>query len=300
MSVRMPPLRVRRWRRPAARDLDDLVALLAGWPAPDGGRVRHQLPLVGIEEGGAEAVRITGDPGRIDADGRAPVGVVVRTGGDVLAIGGDHAALRRAVGPPPPWRLLVGERTACGAVLATAARPARVVLAQRLMVLDPDRVPDAAALPDPGVRPAEEADLDGLAELAVRLHVDDGFGPDPGPGGRAGYRARLRAAVRAGTVDCVGPVGDPVAKLERAIRSERWGVQLAGIVVRPDRRGAGLGRALVATVVRRLGASGGPGRTSGTPAPVTLHTRAANVPALRAYAAAGFRGGEDWCLALRP
>jgi ribosomal protein S18 acetylase RimI-like enzyme len=296
MTPRPPTLRVRRWRRPAARDLPDLVRLLADWPAPDGGAVRHQLPLVGIDEGGPDAVRITGDPRAVRADGGAAVGVAVRTGGEVLAVGGDPVVLRRAVGTPPAWRLLVGDRAACSAVLATAARPARVVLAQRLMVLDPARLPDADALPDPGLRPAEEADLDALAELAVRLHVDDGFGPDPGPGGRAGYRARLRSAVRAGTIDCLGPVGDPVAKLERAVRSERWGTQLAGIVVRPDVRGRGLGRALVAEVARRLVATGG---GAGTPA-VTLHTRAANVPALRAYAAAGFRAGEDWCLALRP
>ena len=293
MTLRPPPLRVRRWRRPAARDLPRLVRLLEAWPAPDGGAVRHQLPLVGIDEGGPDAVRITGDPRDVRADGGAPVGVAVRTGGEVLAVGGDPAALRHAVGPPPPWRLLVGDRAACAAVLATAARPARVVLAQRLMVLDPARLPAPADLPDPGVRVAEEADLDALAELAVRLHVDDGFGPDPGPGGRAGYRARLRAAVRARTIDCVGPVGDPVAKLERAVRSARWGTQLAGIVVRPEARGRGLGRALVAEVARRLIAVGGA-------APVTLHTREANAPALRAYAAAGFRAGEDWCLALRP
>jgi len=288
-------LRGRRWRRPSARELPDLVRLLADWPAPDGGVVRHQLPLIGLEEGGPDAVRITGDPGRRDADGGAAVGLAVRTGGEVLAVAGDPGTLRRAVGTPPGWRLLVGDRAACAAVLATGARPARVVLAQRLMVLDPSRVPDRDAVPDPGLRPAEEADLDGLAELAVRLHVDDGFGPDPGPGGRAGYRTRLRAAVRAGTVDCVGPVGAPEAKIERAVRSARWGAQLAGIVVRPGARGRGLGRAVVAEVVRRLLAD-----APAVPPPVTLHTRAANAPALRAYAAAGFRPGEDWCLALRP
>jgi ribosomal protein S18 acetylase RimI-like enzyme len=291
-----PTLRARRWRRPAPRELDDLERLLVGWPAPDGGAVRHQLPLIGLEPRDPDLVRITGDP-TPDADGRAALGVAVRTGGEVLAVAGDPATLRRAVGPPPAWRLLVGDRAACGAVLATAARPARVVLSQRLMVLDPARVPTADVLPDPGLRRAVEEDLDGLAELAVRLHVDDGFGPDPGPGGRAGYRSRIRAAVAAGAVDCVGPVGDPVMKLERAVDSMRWGAQLAGIVVRPGARGRGLGRGAVAAAARALLAAGA--ARPGGPPPVTLHARAANAPALRAYAAAGFRPGEDWCLALR-
>jgi ribosomal protein S18 acetylase RimI-like enzyme len=287
-------LRLRRWRRPAAGDLDDLERLLLTWPAPDGGRVRHQLPLIGLEARDPEVVRITGDP-TPGPDGRAPFGLAVRSSGEVLAVAGEPSVLRRALGPPPPWRLLVGDRAACGAVLATAARPARVVLAQRLMVLDPTRVPTEGELPDPGLRTAVAEDLDGLAELAARLHVDDGFGPDPGPAGRAGYRARLRTAVAAGAVDCVGPVGDPVAKIERAVRSERWGTQLAGIVVRPDLRGRGLGRAAVAAAVRVLRTEG-----AGAGPPVTLHARAANHAALRAYAAAGFRPGEDWCLALRP
>lgn len=285
------PLRLRRWRRPARRDLEGIARLLTGWPAPDGGAVRHQLPLIGLEAADPDLVRVTGDP-RPDAEGRAAFGIAVRAGGEVLAVAGDPATLRRAVGPAPAWRLLVGDRAACVALLAVASRPARVVLSQRLMVLDPAAVPDADRLPDPGLRRAVGEDLDGLAELAAQLHVDDGFGPDPGPAGRAGYRARLRIAVAAGGVECVGPVGAPVVKVERAAHSVRWGTQLAGIVVHPDLRGRGLGRAAVAAAVRPLV------RPGGTP-PVTLHARAANAPALRAYGAAGFRPGEDWCLALR-
>jgi hypothetical protein len=104
VTRRPPPLRVRRWRRPSARDLPGLVRLLAAWPAPDGGAVRHQLPLVGIEEGGPDAVRITGDPRAVRPDGGAAVGVAVRTGGEVLAVGGDPATLRGAVGVPPARR----------------------------------------------------------------------------------------------------------------------------------------------------------------------------------------------------
>ena len=76
--------------------------------------------------------------------------------------------------------------------------------------------------------------------------------------------------------------------------SRRWGVQLAGIVVDPAHRGQGLGTAMVATAVREALA----GRvTQGSP--VTLHVRADNDAALRAYATAGFVDHEAWRLAVR-
>ena len=103
-------------------------------------------------------------------------------------------------------------------------------------------------------------------------------------------------AVRSGTIDVVGPVGRPVAKLERSIDHSRYGVQLAGIVVAPDHRGRGIGRGLVAVATRTVLAAR-EARGLEPPA-VTLHTRAANAPALVAYAAAGFRVLEPWRLAI--
>ncbi len=280
----------RRWRRPRPGELVEVVALLEGWPAPDGGVVRHLLPLAAIDGSGAGMVRLTGSTDDRRDDGSAGLGVVIRVGRDVLAVAGDAGTIARAVGPTPTWRLLVGDVAAADALLARGMLGGRIVHDQRYLVADAAAVPDVVAVPDPGVRRGEPADVEGLADLSVRLHVDDGFGPDPGAAGRRGYRERLAVAVRSGVVDVVGPVGAPVAKLERSVDHPRYGVQLAGIVVDPRHRGRGIGRGMVAVATRRALAH--------APLPVTLHTRSANASALAAYGAAGFRDVEPWRLAV--
>jgi len=241
-------------------------------------------------------VRISGDPQDVRGDGTVRLGVAVRVGRDVLAVAGDARTIQRAVGPAPSWRLLVGDVAAADALLARGVRGRGVVHDQRYLAVDHAAVPAGSELPDPGVRPAEEVDVEALAGLAVQLHVDDGFGPDPGEVGRRGYRDRLAMSVRSGAVDVVGPVGRPVAKLERSVDHPRYGVQLAGIVVDADHRGRGIGRGLVAVATRRAIANH-LARSGRVPA-VTLHTRAANAPALVAYAAVGFRVVEPWRLAV--
>ena len=153
--------------------------------------------------------------------------------------------------------------------------------------------PTSQRLPDPGLRRAEAADLDALAELAVQFHVDDRFGPDPGRVGWRGYRQRLEGTVRQGLAYCVGPVGAPVMKLERSVSSRRWGVQLAGIVAAPEIRGSGAraGR-------RRAAVRAAFDRGAARP-PLTLHVRADNPAAHRAYFGAGFVDREAWRLAVR-
>jgi ribosomal protein S18 acetylase RimI-like enzyme len=286
------PLGRRRWRRPGEDELERLVELLAGWPSPSGRGVRHMFALAAMETVGAGSVRVTGDVEEVDPDGRAAGAVMVRVSRDVLTVCGDAEAVRRAVGVVPPWRLLVGDRSACDALLATNLRPGRIVHAQRFLTVEPAEVPDPATVPEPGRRRAEPEDLEALARLAVQLHIDDGFGPDPGPTGLRGYLARLTTSVRAGVVDCIGPLGAPIAKLERSVTSPRWGVQLAGIVVDPAHRGRGVATGLVASAVREV--------LRWRPVPISLHTREDNAAALHAYTVAGFRDREPWRLAVRP
>jgi predicted GNAT family acetyltransferase len=152
-------------------------------------------------------------------------------------------------------------------------------------------------LADPGpcaLRFATAEDLDGLAELAVQLHVDDGFGADPGWRGLRGYRHRFAQIIEQQRVWCVGPVGAPYAKIERSSPSSRYGVQLSGIVVDRAHRGAGIAtRALFAAVTQTVS-------TPGISGPVSLHLRSANTAAQTVYERVGFRFQEPWILAIRP
>jgi uncharacterized protein len=275
-----------RWRRASSGELETIVARLAGWDAPAGGAARHMFALSAIESYGAEPVRLASD------DHCWAAAIVFP--GRLLVPCGDAEAIEAATPPSRRWRLLVADEAAGDAMLARTGVDAGLVIHdQRFLTVDLDRVPSESELPDPGLRRAETADLDGLAELAVRLHVDDRFGPHPGRTGLRGYRQRLEATVAQGLVSCVGPVGAPVLKLERSVSSRRWGVQLAGIVVDPAQRAAGLGRAAVAAAVRAALSEGPYGRV------VSLHVRADNDPALRAYGAAGFVDREAWRLAVR-
>lgn len=275
-----------RWRRVVPGELETVAARLANWTAPAGGAQRHMFALSAIESFGAEAVRLAADDERWAAAVVFPGRLVVPCG--------DAEAIAAAGLPTRRWRLLVADVAAGDALLGGLGEdPQLVVHDQRFLLVDADRVPGPQELPDPGLRRAEPADLPKLAALAVRLHVDDRFGPDPGRAGERGYRQRLEQTVRQGLVSCVGPVGDPVFKLERSVSSRRWGVQLAGIVADPEVRGQGLGRAAVAAAVRAA-INEGP-RTR----PISLHVRADNHPALTAYVAAGFVDREAWRLAVR-
>jgi len=235
------------------------------------------------------------DIARVAGDGADHWALAIVHPGRVLVPCGDPEVVAAAGPPTRRWRLLVGDAGASGALVDDGAAPAdAVVHQQRFFTVDPDRVPDELALPDPGLRRAVPADVDALGELAVQLHVDDQFGPEPGRSGRRGYRDRMERSVEQGLVWVVGPVGAPVCKLERSVSSVRWGVQLAGIVVAPAQRGTGIGRGAVAAAVRGALKEGGESR------PISLHVRAANTAAHRAYTAAGFVDREEWRLAVRP
>lgn len=276
-----------KWRRVGPGELETIAGRLSDWPAPSGGAARHMFALSAIESYGHDPLRIAAD------DDRWAVAVVFP--GRLVVPCGDPEAIAAAPQPTRRWRLMVGDVAAGDALLSrvTGSDAGLIVHDQRFMTTDADRVPDQTALPDPGLRRAEPADVDALAELAVQLHVDDQFGPHPGYAGLRGYRQRLDATVRQGLVWCVGPVGAPVCKVERSVSSHRWGVQLAGIIVSPTARGDGVGRGAVAAAVRGALVEGGAQRT------VSLHVRSDNDRAIKAYDAAGFVDREPWRLAVR-
>ncbi len=273
-----------RWRTVTPGEVGTVTERLTAPIDGVDGVVRHMYLLSVLESSGPGAMRVA-------ADGDAWAMAAVFPG-RLLVPAGSQRLLRAAGEPTRRWRLVVGDRGACDAVLHGTDMSGATVHDQLFMVVDPDRVPDASRVPDAGARRATRADLPALARLAVQLHVEDRYGPDPGRAGLRGYARRIGESVDRGLVWCVGRPGAPIAKLERSVSSRRWGVQLSGIVVDEAHRGRGLGRRLVAEAVR-----------DATPrdrsVPITLHVREDNEPALLAYAAAGFVGSEPWRVAVR-
>ncbi len=275
-----------RWRTLSTGEVGTAVERLCAPIDGVDGRVRHMYLLSVLESSGPGSVRVTT---RGDAWAMAAV-----FPGRLLVPAGDPWLLRDVGEPTRRWRLVVGDRPACDAVLDGTDLQRATVHDQLYMVVERDRVPDVATLPDAGARRATRADVPALAALAVQLHIEDRYGPDPGRAGLRGYAKRIGESVDRGLVWCLGPPGEPIAKLERSVSSRRWGVQLSGIVVDEAHRGHGLGQRLVAEAVRTALAS--PGQDG----PVSLHVRGDNAAALRVYERAGFRVTEPWRVVVRP
>lgn len=275
-----------KWHRPAPAELPTIVSRLEQWDAAPSGLARHASVLETIEREGVGELLVATDGGRW--------AVVLLTAHGVAVPCGDPQVIARAPALGQ-WRLIVGARDVTLAALAVkGALPAMVVHEQSFYTLNAERF---AALDDPGdvgLRFATAEDLDGLAALAVQLHVDDGFGSDPGWRGLRGYRQRFQQIVDTNRVWCVGPVGAPIAKIERSAPSSRYGVQFSGIVVDRAYRGEGIAtRALYGALTQTL-------RSPAVHGPVSLHLRKANVAAKTVYERVGFRFQEPWILALRP
>lgn len=276
-----------RWRTCTPGELETVTARLAGWDCPAGGAIRHMFILATLESQGPGVLRLVSD------DHRWAAAVVFP--GRLVVPAGDPSIIEEAGLPARRWRLMVADAAAVDALAASYVEdPGVNVRPQRLMAVDHARVPTADELPDPGLRRATPEDIPALARLAVRLHIDDEFGPDPGRSGARGYAHRLESTVRQGIVWCVGPERAPIAKIERSVSSARWGVQLAGIVVDDRQRNAGLGAAITAAAVRAALAEGPRDRA------ISLHVRSDNPAAIRAYEKAGFVDQEEWRLAVRP
>lgn len=274
-----------KWRRATSGELSTIEQWLARWPDPQLGPARHMFALACLDSMGPDVARVA-------TDGDDWAVCVVHPARTLVPAG--HAGLFERLGAPTRrWRMVIGDVDACRPLVAPDVAPSNALVHhQRFMLLDDDRLPSADAMPDPGVRPAVDEDLDALVDLATHLHRDDEFGPVTGAVTR-GYRSRMQSSLAAGQLRVVGPVGAPVAKLERSVASPRRGVQLAGIVVVPDQRSRGLGRAFVAAAAREA-------RSEARGLPISLHVRAANTPAIRAYLACGFVDTEEWRLAIRP
>lgn len=224
----------------------------------------------------------------------APEGACyVGSGGLVVPTGLPSAAHALAAAVRPSgWRVLVGD-LALGEVIVEQSsaglfRRRPYAREQRLMVFEAGTGHQPHC---PGLRPAEQRDLERMTDFACGLHVEDQMGPPLSRSGRSAVQQRVSASIRRGSSWVVERDGRAMAKIDVSIESRRRGAQLAGVFVDPYQRGRGIARQGIADLAHRLVRSGMPY--------VTLHVRADNAPAIRAYEAAGFVQRRRWLLALR-
>lgn len=276
-------------RRATMDDSAALVRLLESGFGRRGERhviERYQFLLDALDRG--EAPRFVLWPRR------EPVAMVYASDNGTVVPAGDPsggAALAAAV-EPMSWRVLIGD-AAIGRALSEYSgrgffRRSPRLREQRLMAFDVGSPPLGTPA---GLRPARTDDLDVLTDFACALHVEDRMGPPISRSGRVSVRSRIRESVLAGATWVVESEDRAVAKVDIALRSQRRGAQIAGVYVDRRWRSQGIAGTAVGAIARDLVARGLPS--------VTLHVRADNAPALRAYARAGFVDCCPWILALR-
>lgn len=223
-----------------------------------------------------------------------PVGVLyLGVSGSVVAAGDPEAGPALAVeAERADWRVLLGDAAACNAILEASSknlfRRRHTAREQRFMAA----TTAFGRTSMEGLRRAHSGDLERLTEFACRLHVEDRMGPPISRPGRSAVKSRMRDSIAAGATWVVQRQGRPVAKIDLPLRSRRRGAQIAGVYVEEDWRGRGIATAAVEALVSHLMTE------AGLPA-VSLHVRADNEPALRAYHRAGLTDRGAWLLALR-
>jgi hypothetical protein len=145
-----------------------------------------------------------------------------------------------------------------GAPLLDGRRPGRglIVHHQRFLTVEPDRVPTEHALPDPGLRRAEAADVDGAGRAGRPAARRRPVRPRPGRAGLRGYRDRMARSVEQGLVWVVGPGRGPGLQ-GRAVRVvARWGCSSPGSSCGRRRGGGARRRGRPRRCARRCGGPG--------------------------------------------
>lgn len=152
-----------------------------------------------------------------------------------------------------------------------------------------------AVEPAEGVRVGTVADLEETFPASVAMFTEE-VGFSPIEHGAAGYRSRVRSLLAAGSTYLItaarGPDGAPLRRWPARDRDEQVvfkadlgirapaAVQVQGVWVHPDFRGAGLGARAMAAVTAHV-------RERVSPV-VTLYVNDYNVAARRTYARAGY------------
>ena len=189
------------------------------------------------------------------------------------------------------WRVLVGDAPLSEALLDSyphglfRRRPSG--REQRFMVA----VDTPAGERPYGFRRATYEDVPTLTDFACALHVEDQMGPPLARSTKPAVRARMADSVAHGLTYVVERDRRVVAKFDLSLYSATRGAQIAGVYVAPEHRGQGITSAAIAAIIREIRLSDLPG--------ATLHVRADNAPAIKAYRRAGMDDRGPWTLAIR-
>lgn len=229
-------------------------------------------------------------------DARSLGGPVIGThdaSGDLIGAVHVSGALAPAGTDPRAWvacaARLTAQPAACSSIVGRAdvvdqlwqrlapswRRPRAVRADQPLLVLESTRGLPAG---DPRVRRVRPDEVEAYLPAAVAMFTEE-LDASPFSGGVGPYRRRIQALLDAGRGLGIVEPGGVVFKADiGAVSADTCQVQ--GVWVRPDRRGQGLGRAAMASVLRH----------ALTLAPtVSLYVNDYNLPARRVYDRLGMR-----------
>ena len=217
-------------------------------------------------------------------------------GGNLLPVGGEEsewAALGRVLATEPRrCSSIVGPAAAVIGLwrqLEPAWGPCRLVrpAAAAARVAEPTAGP--AADPDPRVRQVRPEEIEAYLPAAAAMFTEE-LGVSPYRGARpAEYRQRVGETIRDGRAFAVFDDRDQVIFKADIGAVSRRTCQLQGVWVRPDHRGAGLGTAALAAVLRHALAH----------APtVSLYVNDFNHAARRVYARLGMHQVDTFATVL--
>jgi predicted GNAT family acetyltransferase len=184
------------------------------------------------------------------------------------------------------WRIALGPAPIIAALAEFETRPALVDRVQLYYSLSQERIVSSQL--HAGVRPAERKDLRRLFEAALDLNASDL--------NVAGWRVNkswlkdsIKSRVKRGQTLVIGEPGMLECKVDVGSAGP-GGLMLEGVYTWPQARGRGLARAIVTTAAEQFLAEH---------SRVCLHVDSENMPARRAYEAAGMETLDSCRLLLR-
>lgn len=197
-----------------------------------------------------------------------------------------RSATELALGEESDWILLVAPREPSDRFLSHyrwRGRPTHINRIQDFYIAqEADRTIERAAL-----RRAERSDLDEVVEMSEQMLIED-FRLTSENLSRDAMRESMERKIEDGRTWVLAERGETVFKVDVAAQFA-GGSQIEGVYTKPHRRGRGIARRALATLIDDL---------LNSTAFVSLHVDHENIPAKRAYEKAGFRRYSEFRLVL--